>query len=108
MNIENIRNELEHSSKSKKESVISHIGDLFESYVTIDAFSELVELLIKYAIDEVDEELKLEFLDVISKASDHRNMNGISFDMIEDNLASLSVECLEKAIEIYLFAQWKY
>lgn len=104
MNIESIRNGLEYHSKSEKESVISHIGDLFESYVTIDFFPELVELLIKSAIDEVNEEIKLQFLDVISRASNHRNINDINFDMIEDNLTSMSVECLEKALEILSFS----
>ncbi len=104
MNIESIRNELRYSSKSEKESVIIYIGDLFESYVTIDDFPELIKLLINYAIDEDDEELKLQFLDVISKASEHRNVNEINFDMIEDNLDFLSIECLERAIDILSFS----
>jgi hypothetical protein len=72
MNIESIRNQLKNSSKSEKESVIGYIGDLFESYVTIDDFPEILKLLINHVIDEDDEELKLQFLDVIAKASDHR------------------------------------
>ncbi len=104
MNIESIRNKLQNSSKSEIFNVLNYIDDLFESYTQIDSFAELIEILIKCAANEDDEELRLELFDCISKASEHRSMAQVNFDLIETKLEFLSLDCLEKAIDILSFS----
>ncbi|NLD48215.1 MAG: hypothetical protein GX660_13645 [Clostridiaceae bacterium] len=107
MNIESIKNKLQNSSKSEIFNVLNYINDLFESYTKIDSFEELIEILIKCAVDEDDEELRLELFDCISKASEHRSMTKVNFDLIETKLDFLTLDCLEKAIDILSFSHNK-
>ena len=100
MNIIEVGYKLKNGRKDERINLLSHLSDVFEAKVSIENLDELINLLIKSAVDETENEVKEELFDTLLIAATYRNISSINLDLIEEHLLSLPIQCLALGIEV--------
>ena len=92
---------LESGTKDEKIELLSYLNDVFESYnKNIDDFSEIMDMLIKYAFKEKDGEVAIEILNTITFAETYQDVKEINFDTFAENITGVSGDTLMRYIDI--------
>ncbi|KFN10555.1 hypothetical protein [Paenibacillus macerans] len=104
MNIEELEAILSGKDNEEKIEILSHLCDIFESYNTaIDNFEDIILTLLNFGIKEDNLELKEEIFNTLLTAATYKNIDGINFDFLADNLENLPDECLHSALTTLSF-----
>lgn len=104
MNIEELKATLSGSNTEEKTGILSHLCDIFESYNnSIDNFNDIVTVLLHFGIKEESLDMKEEIFSTVLSAATYKNIEGINFDILADNLERLPEECLHSALTILSF-----
>ncbi|MBY0163811.1 hypothetical protein V4V36_31780 [Paenibacillus lautus] len=104
MNIEELKATLSGSNTEEKTEILSHLCDIFESYNnSIDNFNDIVTVLLHFGIKEESLDMKEEIFSTVLSAATYKNIEGINFDILADNLERLPEECLHSALTILSF-----
>ncbi|WP_261129901.1 hypothetical protein [Bacillus sp. Marseille-Q3570] len=101
MDVREIEQILKGKDEQEKIETVSHLSDVFESYnKNIENFEELIEVLLNYALEEQNLEVKEEMFDALANAVTYQNTEDINWDSLERHLSQLSLPCLITAINI--------
>ncbi|WP_194541107.1 hypothetical protein [Paenibacillus sp. JZ16] len=104
MDIEELKATLSGSNTEEKTEILSHLCDIFESYNhSIDNFIDIVTVLLHFGIKEENLDMKEEIFNTVLSAATYKNIEGINFDILADNLERLPEECLHSEAT-YIFA----
>lgn len=86
--------------RDAKIELVSHLGDIFESYNKNIGIDELVNLLMTYGVKEKDEAVQKEIFNSLLKAAIFQDIRNINLSMIILNIDRLPVDCIKVAIEV--------
>ncbi|KAB2328748.1 hypothetical protein F7731_24285 [Cytobacillus depressus] len=101
MELSELEQILKGNNLESKIETISHLSDVFESYnKDIANFDDLVVLLLKFAIEEQNNEVKEELFDTLLDAATYKNTEKINWDILEQHINELPSECIPTAISI--------
>ena len=102
---------LENGTQEEKLHLLSHLHDVFESYIyrpnELEDLEKIVGLLITYAITSQDEELVYEALDTIVMAEMGKNLQWPCFDELWNNMRNVKEKILARCIDILSFTHNK-
>ena len=99
--LEELKIVLENGRKEEQIELLSHLQDIFESYnKNIQDFDEIMDTLIKYAIEKKEGEVTEEVLYAITSAETYQDVERIDFSAFAENINKVSDNVLLKYIEI--------